>query len=200
MKNVQHKAIESGFLDLLGEEKTESVKLDDTANTLVQLAGLYVKMITENIEKKDVASSGKLSDSIEPTTVEVNGSKYTIGIKAKKYATFQDEGVNGWAKNRGSKISFKTKGVDPKGAFVKSIKSWLQREGKSARNVKVSISAREKRGMDALTKNAVSVAYMIKRQGFKKTNFWKDATKEMEVYIKNEFGASLKIDIINNLK
>lgn len=199
MKNVQHKAIESGFLDLLGEQKTNTVKLDDTVNTLVQLAGLYVSMITENIEKKDVASSGALSDSIDPTEISINGTRYEIGIKAKKYATFQDEGVNGWAKNRGSAISFKTKGVDPKGDFVKSVKSWLQREGKSARNVKVGISPREKRGMDALTKNAVSVAYMIKRQGIKKTNFWRDATKEMEVYIKNEFGAALKIDIINNL-
>lgn len=103
--------------------------------------------------------------------------------------------------NRGSIYSFKTKGVDPKGEMVKSIKKWLTREGNSARNVKFAISKRERRGkqIDEFTRRATSVAYMIKRSGVKATKFFTTASQEMEVYIENELGASLRIDIINNI-
>lgn len=203
-KQVQHAAIDTGFLDLLGEQKAafSDVAFEDTVNTLGQLALQYVSLITEKIEQKDVASSGKLSDSIEPTTVELSGTVYTVGIKAKDYASYQDEGVNGWAINRDSQFSFKTKGVDPKGKMVKSIRDWLRREGDSASNVKVGISKRERQGgriQDRSLKRAVSIAYLIKRHGIKPTRFWQDATREMEVYVENELGASLRIDIINNI-
>lgn len=204
-KQVQHKAIDSGFLDLLGESQSnyEKFDFDDTVNTLVQLAEQYISKLTTKIEEKDVASSGKLSDSITPTEVEVQGKVYSIGIETLKYASYQDEGVDGWANAQGSPYKFKTKGVDPKGEMVKSVKEWMRREGKSARNVKVGISSREVRGRgirNAQTKAAVAAAFMIKRQGIKPTHFWSEATSEMALVIKNEFGAALKIDIINNLK
>lgn len=204
-REVQHQAIDDGFLDLLGESQSDfkKVELTDTINTLVQVAAQYVAKLTAGVEQKDVASSGKLSDSIQPTKVEIFGTTYTVGIEALKYADFQDEGVDGWAKDQGSPYKFKTKGVDPKGEMVKSIKDWLKREGSSAKNVKQGISSRETKGkqiLDAETKAAVTVAYMIKRQGIKPTHFWRDATDEMAVVIRNEFGKALRIDIINNLK
>lgn len=200
MKKVQHEAIESGFLDLLGEDKSlsEEVQLNDTANTLVQLAAIYAGKIAEKADKVDASSSGKMQDSIRPTEVEYNGSVYSIGIEAKDYLSYVDAGVNGWAVNRGSVYSFKTKGVNPQGDMVKSIKEYLKREGNSSRN-KYKITAREKKGMDALTKNAVTVAYMIKRQGIKPKHFLRDATTEMEVVIRNELGAAFRIDVINNI-
>jgi hypothetical protein len=199
MKKVQHEAIESGFLDLLGEDKKnfEEVKLNDTANTLVQLAAMYAGLIAEKANKVDASSSGKMQDSIKPTELEYNGSIYSIGIEAKDYMSYVDAGVNGWAVNRGSVFSFKDKRV-PK-SMLKNIKDYLAREGKSARNVKVGVSARENKGVDALTKEAKQVAFMIKRQGIKPKHFFRDATKEMEVVIRNELGASLRIDLINNI-
>lgn len=204
-KEVQHAAIDDGFLDLLGSDQSGYAKVDfdDITNTLVQVAAQYVAKLTQGVEDKDVASSGKMSDSIQPTTIEIQGSIYSIGIEVLKYADFQDEGVDGWAKSQGSPYKFKTKGVDPKGDMVKSIKTWLKQESKSAKNVKQGISRRETKGkqiLDAKTKAAVTAAYMIKRQGIKPTHFWRDATDEMAVVIRNEFGRALKIDIINNLK
>lgn len=201
---VQHAAIDSGFLDLLGKDNAafEPVELSDTENTLIQLAAKYIELINQKIEETDTASSGAMQDAIQPTDIEINGTVYTIGITAKEYTSYQDEGVNGWAVDRGSRFSFKTKGVDPKGDMVKSIKGWLKREGKSAANVKVGISERERRGkslQDAATSKAIGVAYMIKRQGIKPKYFWIDATNEMQLYIKNELGEALRIDIINNL-
>ena len=201
MNKVQHEALSEGFFDLLGQDSQsfEEVKLTDTAKTIVQLAANYANLIVEKLNQKDAASSGALADSVQPTELEFDGVTYTIKIQAKGYISFVDQGVNGWAVNRGSVYSFKTKGVDHNGEMVKSIKAYLKREGASARNVKVGISKRENKGMSADDRNAITAAYMIKRQGIEPKRFLSDATSEMEVIIKSEFGAAFKIDLINNL-
>lgn len=201
---VQHEALADGFIDLLGEDAQnfESVELSDTAKTIVQLAAIYVELISDKIDEKDLASSGKMQNLITPTQVEFDGTTYSIGINAPGYASYQDEGVNGWAVNRNSRFSFKTRGVDPSGAMVKSLKQWIAREGASARNVKQSVSSREARGRqmpDATTRAAIRAAYMIKRQGIKPKYFWKEATNEFLVVLENELGTAIKIDVINNL-
>jgi hypothetical protein len=201
---AQHEAINNGFLDLLGEEVStyEEVQLTDTANTLLIIAAKYVAKLTELIEQRDIASSGGLSDSLGATEVEVSGTVYSIGIEAADYAAFVDEGVDGWAKSRGSRFKFKTRGVDPNSEMVASIKDWLRREGGSARNVKIGISSREIRGKkiaDEATQRATSVAYMIKRQGIEPTHFWRDATIYIQDVARQEMGMALRIDIINNL-
>jgi hypothetical protein len=111
--------------------------------------------------------------------------------------SYVDAGVNGWAVNRGSVFSFRTKGVSDN--MLSNIKDYLKREGKSARNVKVGISSRETKGIDLLTKEAKQVAFMIKRQGIKPKHFLRDATKEMVVVVRNELGAAFRIDVINNI-
>lgn len=201
MNKVQHEALSEGFFDLLGQDSQsfEEVRLTDTAKTMVQLAANYANLIVEKLNQKDAASSGALADSVQPTELEFDGVTYTIKVQAKDYISFVDAGVNGWAVNRGSVYSFKTKGVDPNGKMVKSLKEYLKREGASARNVKVGISKRENKGMSADDRNAITAAYMIKRQGIEPKRFLSDATSEMEVIIKSEFGAAFKIDLINNL-
>jgi hypothetical protein len=201
MNKVQHEALSEGFFDLLGKDSQsfEEVRLTDTAKTMVQLAANYANLIVEKLNQKDAASSGALADSVQPTELEFDGVTYTIKVQAKDYISFVDQGVNGWAVNRGSVYSFKTKGVDPNGEMVKSVKAYLKREGASARNVKVGISKRENKGMSADDRNAITAAYMIKRQGIEPKRFLSDATSEMEVIIKSEFGAAFKIDLINNL-
>lgn len=201
MNKVQHEALSEGFFDLLGQDSQsfEEVRLTDTAKTMVQLAANYANLIVEKLNQKDAASSGALADSVQPTELEFDGVTYTIKVQAKDYISFVDQGVNGWAVNRGSVYSFKTKGVDPNGKMVKSLKEYLRREGASARNVKVGISKRENKGMSADDRNAITAAYMIKRQGIEPKRFLSDATSEMEVIIKSEFGAAFKIDSINNL-
>jgi hypothetical protein len=203
MNKVQHEALSEGFFDLLAQDKSgfEEINLTDTAKTMVQLAANYANLIATKINENtnDVASSGALADSVQPTELEFDGVTYTIKVQAKDYISFVDAGVNGWAVNRGSVYSFKTKGVDPNGKMVKSLKEYLKREGASARNIKVGISKRENKGMSADDRNAITAAYMIKRQGIEPKRFLIDATSEMEVIIKSEFGAAFKIDLINNL-
>lgn len=204
ISRVQHEALADGFIDLIGTDTDnfEAVELSDTAKTIVQLAAIYVGLISDKIDEKDLASSGKMQNLITPTQVEFDGTTYSIGINAPGYASYQDEGVNGWAVNRNSRFSFKTRGVDPSGEMVKSLKQWIAREGASARNVKQSVSSREARGRqmpDATTRAAIRAAYMIKRQGIKPKYFWKEATNEFLVVLENELGTAIKIDVINNL-
>ena len=198
---AQNAALSDGFFDLLGEDSSsfEEVKLDNLANSVIALGAKYAGLLVESMNAKDVSSSGGLTGSVKPTELEFDGVKYVIKVVAKEYVDFVDKGVNGWAKNRGSIYSFKTKGVDPNGNMLKSVKEYLRREGASARNVKQGISKRENKGISADDRNAITAAYMIKRQGIEPRNFVSDATQKMEVIIESEFGRALRIDVINNL-
>jgi len=68
--------------------------------------------------------------------------------------------------------------------------------------VKQGVTRRERRGMQMKsveTKTILAVAAGIKRSGLKATNFWSDATNEINAYIETELGIATKVDIINNL-
>lgn len=199
MRKVQHEAIEEGFLDLLGENAANFKELDwsDIEQTLTNLAAVYIGLLAESADSKDVSSSGYMQDNIRATDVEKNANVYEIGITAPDYASYQDEGVNGWAVNRGSRFQFRTKGVNDN--MRNAIKKWLQREGMSARTIKQGVSKREQRGMDALTQSANTAAYMIKRQGIKPTHFWRDATNQFNNYLESELTTAVKIDVVNNI-
>ena len=204
--------LEGNELDLMGESKQAFtvMSLNDITDTLAYLGALYAQKLAENLNDADATSSGFLADSIVPLDVRVMGSVYTVEIQAAKYAKFIDEGVDGWSKSRGSKYKFKTKGVDPQGEMVKSVKAWLLREGSFSKasdisvyqGKKISLTGRETRQKsitDASTRAAMTVSYMIKRQGIKPTRFWSKATAEMTSIVEKELGKALKVDIINSI-
>ena len=204
MTKAQHEAVDSGFIDLntLDAGDYQAVNLSDIENTLVNIAAAYVGLLHESATNKDVISSGSMIDDIQTTQITKTDTGYSIGITAPDYASYQDDGVNGWKVNRNSRFQFKTKGVNPDGAMVASVKQWIQREGLSARNVKKAVTKREAKGMkmlDATTKAAVTASYFIKKKGIKPTHFWRDATNDINAYIEQELSIAAKIDIINNL-
>jgi len=188
---------DAAFLESLGTNKSE-FEFVETQDKLTQLAAQYSLMLANKLKAKDIASSGELGDSIRPLAIQVAGNVYSVEIVAKNYASFIDEGVDGWAKSRGSRFKFKTKGVDPKGAMVKSILKWKKLEASKAVD-KYKVTAREQKApKDLRLQAAVTTAYMIKRMGVKPTHFWRDTTNEFKVILEKELGTSVKIDIINN--
>jgi hypothetical protein len=204
MRAAQHEAVDSGFIDLntLDASDYQAIDLSDIKNTLVNIAGAYVGLIHENATNKDVVSSGNMIEDIQATDITTTDTGYSIGITAPDYATYQDEGVNGWKVDRGSRFNFHNKGTREGTPMYNSLKQWVQREGLSARNVKQGVTRRERRGMqmqNAEKKTILAVAAGIKRSGLKATHFWSDATKEINAYIETELGIATKIDIINNL-
>jgi hypothetical protein len=204
MRAAQHEAVDTGFIDLntLDASDYQAIDLSDIQNTLVNIAAAYVGLIHENATNKDVVSSGNMIEDIQATDITTTETGYSIGITAPDYATYQDEGVNGWKINRNSRFNFKTKGTREGTPMYNSLKAWVQREGLSARNVKQGVTRRERRGMQMKsveTKTILAVAAGIKRSGLKATNFWSDATNEINAYIETELGIATKVDIINNL-
>jgi hypothetical protein len=197
-------AINNGSLDLIGESKSSysKVNLKDLTDTLAYLGARYALEMQKALKEVNASSSGQLADSIIPLDVEVFGSLYTVSISALKYAQFINEGIDGWAKSRGSRFKFKTKGVDPKGEMVKSVHEWINREGSFAR-IKVKPTtlreSRQSKITDVSLKAAITTSYMIKRQGIKPTHFLEIAKERMKLIIKKELTTALKVDIINNL-
>jgi hypothetical protein len=197
-----HEVLQSSDLELAEYDSAnlQKVDLSDVKNTIVHLGAKYIDFITEEIINQDLKSSGDLERSLQLTELSETGGIYSVGIKAAEYASYLDEGVNGWAIDRGSRFSYRTRGVDPGGEMVKSVKAWIQREGASARNVSRAVTAREAKGktmMDASTRAAVTASYFIKRNGLKPRRFWSEATDEFKTEMENELGIALKIDIIN---
>jgi hypothetical protein len=204
MRAAQHEAVDTGFIDLntLDAGDYQAIDLSDIENTLIIVAGVYVGLLHDNANSKDVNSSGDMIENIKPTEVTKSENLYSIGITAPDYATYQDEGVNGTKVDRGSRFNFQTNGTREGTPMYNSLKQWVQREGLSARNVKQGVTRRERRGMQMKsveTKTILAVAAGIKRSGIKATNFWSDATTEIQQYFETELAIASKIDIINNL-
>lgn len=186
------------WLEDSGTAKSEFVAVE-TQDKLTQLAAQYSIALAKKLADVDASSSGDLADSIQPLAIQVKDNIFYVDIVAAKYASFIDDGVDGWAKSRGSRFKFKTRGVDPNGAMVKSVKDYLVREGKISQS-KYAVLNKKSKVKDRKIQAATTVAYMIKRMGIKATHFWRDATNEFSSIIEKELGMSVKIDIINNFK
>lgn len=199
-----HEVLQSSDLELAEYDSANLQKVDlkDIKNTTLHLGANYIDFITEEIINQDLKSSGDLERSLQLTEITETNNIYSVGIKAAEYASYLDEGVNGWKVNRNSRFQFKTKGTREGSPMFLALKKYANREGLSARNVKVGISDRERKGMklqNLETKNILALAANIKRQGIKPTRFWSNATEDFTKYAETELGISLKIDIINNL-
>jgi hypothetical protein len=198
------KTINLDFLGGIGESQSSSIepKMSKTASTVLRLAVMFAKNMASEMNKADSSSSGRGADSLSPSSIEEKGGVYSINIEGKFYLKFVDKGVNGWAKNRNSPYQFKTKGVDPNGEMVKSIKEYLTRE-KSFTADKYKAQSpttnKERKRLSADVAKAVSVAYMIKRMGIKGTHFKDKALEKTKQDIRKELGEAFKQDIIANL-
>jgi hypothetical protein len=191
----------------LGEDKSNYSKpeLTDIKDTIVFLGKSFAQVLADEMDKKDVSSTGKLQDNIIPGKLEQSGELISVNISAYEYFSYQDKGVSGWDNDTNSPFKFKTRGVDPKGEMVKSLKDWLKREGKSSAPTglgKYKITAREKRGgdiLDASTQAAVGKAYAIKKYGIRPRKFTEPAINIIKALAEKELGIAFKVDIINNL-
>lgn len=192
-KSQLHKA-NLDAIDLLGSQDFQVVELTDLAATVNYLGAQYALFLVQEADKSKASSTGKGIDSIQSLGVNVNGSIYEVEIAMDKYMEFVSGGVDGWAKNQGGIFKFKTKGVPDE--MVKSVKSWLTIKGQTSRIQKRT----SKRSItDAATKQAKSVAFMIKRQGIKPRKFIPKATELITQIVEEELGKALRVDIINNL-
>lgn len=91
----------------------------------------YVIDVSKANLKRLKKADGKLYKSLRGN-VKAMPNSISIEFSMQDYGVFQDEGVNGLKKSRGSKYSFK-KGV-PSKKMLSSLDVWIRRKGLSPRN------------------------------------------------------------------
>lgn len=202
----QQNLLNSGFLDLLAEDKSASIPidLDAISGTLIDMAIQYAELARENLGLADRVATGALADSIIPTEVMIFGSVYQVEISVASYYKFVDEGVKGWADTKGGSSPYQFKKTFPSKKMVTAIRKWVIREGlkgKGKENAHKKASKRDQaraKISDTSTQTATGISMAIKKNGLRPSHFWSRTQDEMTRRIKEEMGKALKIDIINN--
>ena len=200
----QSKALESGFLDLMGTDIGEvqpAESLSVFADSLAMLAAQYMELARTNLEAAERVSSGDLSDSIIASEVMVMGQKMTVEIRLADYFKFVDKGVKGWQNEKGGNSPYQFKNKKPGGKMVADIAKWIRREGLMGRakvNTSPRAGLREQRRAslrDAQKNLAYGIAYNIKKKGLKPSRFWTKTTNEMQKRIRTKLGLATKVTI-----
>jgi hypothetical protein len=198
------------FLLSKGEQRDDvGVSLDRTDSAILRVAAKFVEDCQNNLISSDHISSGTLSKSIVPRVKEWGNGINVVEILVAPYYKFVDKGVVGWQDKRGSGSQYKfKKGSGAKGGnpasnpFIVSLRKWLIRESRAFRNTKVAVTTREKKRAtitDTSTREAMRLAYFIKKGGLSKSNFWTDALTELEKDIATGIADALRLDIIESL-
>jgi hypothetical protein len=194
-----------------GERKQDiGDELAETDAAIIRAAARFVQDAKDNLIKSDSVSSGTLEKSIVPKVKEWGNGVNIIQIMVADYYKFVDKGVKGWKDNKGSgsKYQFKrgsgSKGGNPaSNPFIVSIRKWLIRESRAFKNTKVAVTAREQKRAkitDTSTREAMKIAYFVKKGGLRRTGFWTDALAELEKDIATGVADALRIDVIETFK
>lgn len=200
-----NKQLAAAGLDFLGtNDRGDALPMNNTAATLVKMAGHLISEAQSNLNKSGAVAKGELESSLSATDIQADGSRMSIDILILDRYKFTDQGVNGVESKHGSPYSFKTK--KPSLGMQRAIKSWLRTRGARAMKYK-AISKTERKDksikrMKAKTDSqdslAWAVATSVKKKGIKPTKFFTKAVKSTEKEFKKEIAAGFKLDIINS--
>ena len=202
-----NKQLAAAGLDFLGtNDRGDALPMNNTAATLVKMAGHLISEAQSNLNKSGSVATGDLESSLYATDIEADGSRMSIDVMILDRYAFTDKGVNGLEQSHGSPYSFKTK--KPSLGMQRSIKSWLRRRGARAMKYKaISRTERKDKAIKRMKTKADSqdglawaVAASIKKKGIKPTRFFTKAVKSTEKEFKKEIATGFKLDIINAFK
>lgn len=186
--------LEHGGLANIGELTTKQVYFKDFGATLAYLAGQFKLKIQEYQLASGSIGTGKGAEKIFVSDVAVMGNIYEVSLSMPAYLEFVNSGVDGWAKSKGGKYKFKTKGASDE--MVNSIKAWIISKGMVRR---IATQTSKSQIKDSALQQAKTTAFMIKRMGIKPRHFIDKAKAEVLVMAEQELGQAIKVDIINNL-
>ena len=186
--------IQNGGVADIGELKSSQIMFKDFANTLEYLAGQFALKIRENQIASGAVGTGKGADNIVVGDVVMMGNAYEVSLSLPAYLEFVNSGVDGWAKSKGGKYKFKTKGTPD--SMVESIKKWIVAKGLVRR---IATQTTRTQIKDSALAQAKTTAFMIKRMGIKPRHFIDKAKQDVMKIAEQELGQAIKVDIINNL-
>lgn len=195
----QAQAANLGFLDTVGGGK-EGFVPRETASTMVQLAQDIIDQVAANLDAGGHNSSGALSSSFHMTEPEINGDIITLNIMALDYYDYINKGVRGTKSGMGP-YSFKND--NPSLKMVQSISDWAGRSFFSSRNIKVAVTATERKhkAVASLSKmaKAYAIARSIKQKGIKGSGYLDKAINVAKLTMTDRIGAGLAVDITRTL-
>lgn len=199
ISQVQAEALAEGF-DFGGSSK-DDFRPVKSLGTLMRLAGNLAERAANNLIKADRVASGSGAESITVGRPQRISKELKIDITMNYYLQFIDRGVRG---TRGGSGEFAFKNDTPGKKMIKAIEKWIRSEKKKARtNVGGGpITKREgkrKKITELAKRIAWPIAISVKRKGIKPSKFMVKAVADTKKEVKEEFGKSLKIDIINSL-
>lgn len=209
LANRQRAVIDSGFLDLTGEQwqgNTEATSLGVFEDVLAMLALEYVEKAVTNLDTADRVASGQLANSIIASEVFVFGKSMAVEIRLNDYYKFVDQGVQGWKDSgKAPNSPYQFKNTPPGRDMMRKVRKWLIREGlkgKASVNRSPKASLRDQRRAsirDTSDSAAYAMSRAIKAKGLKPSFFWSKASTEMRKRIRQELGIATKIYIIESI-
>ena len=172
---------------------------DVTLSFFERYSAIYVKAIAESINKNEVVASGKMLKGVDP---EVSKDGNTLRIYMANYYDFVNKGVKGVDKSSknapNSPYKYKTYGMSESGR--KSIKQYIQ-SGKAkikiaTKKSTVNAVGLEKKKTSLLDLKTDALVYLIKKYGIKTTNFFDEATEQVEKEMIEDLGEVMRQTIV----
>lgn len=193
---VQREYINESAFDRLGNSSTDYLSAREAPTTnrvLVALVGDFILAVQENVKRLNKVDTGKLTAGASVGKLTENAGDFSITAgydkshPAAKYASFVNQGVQGFISEQPADSPFKFKSAYPKpnGVMVTAIQKWIKRNAIASRreDQKFELSAlQEKRKsvaeLNTGRKTAFLIAAKIKQRGLPKTNFFTDPVRE----------------------
>ena len=201
ISKAQAEALAEGFLDNLGSSK-EGMRPRETFTEIILLAGELVEAMQDNLNRANLHSTGKLSESCVVDEPTLNGSIFRADVLMNFYGAFHNKGVKGTRAGRSlAGYSFKNEIVSRK--MYKAIDDWIKRSGTGTRTVKKykGYGAHEvKQKKISKYDSTYATARSIKMYGLKPTGFLDNAIASTRSKVASRLGAALRVDIIDGLK
>jgi hypothetical protein len=193
-------ALADNFLDDLGTDKSD-LQPRNLATEAVLIAASVIEHAQENLIRGQHVASGKLSESLEASEPETNGSKMSVSVLMAPHGEFINSGVkgkNGGTSTRGYAFKYDL----PSKSFVDAIQSSIGRSSKKITNTRIPKSSSRnelKNASVAQACRAYAVARSIIQKGIKPTGFMDRAVQVATRDVEQRLGKALQVDIIDSL-
>jgi hypothetical protein len=215
LKSLQADALNEGFLDDLGNDKTsyaDKRQAPVTERLLIEVVGNFLLQVQENLNKANKVDTGTLSESVSAGDLVNSKGVYSIeagyplNSEAANYAPFVNQGVKGFLSGEPSDSPFSFKSARPKydGVMVDSMLQWVKRNGISSRNEdqRKSLSGLQRKrqsvgNIDVERQTAYQIASRIKQRGLPKTDFFTSAVRQ---YFGDEFVAAVGSAFLSDVR
>jgi hypothetical protein len=203
---IQRQYISEPNFDRLGGSSTDFISISEAPTTkkvLVEVVGNFILAVQANVKRLNKVDTGKLETGGSEGKLVDNGGDYSIRAgyesshPAAKYASFVNQGVQGFKSKQPADSPFKFKSAfpAPDGVMVVAIQKWIKRNAIASRreDQRENLSALQQKRKSVAELNtgrqtAFLIAAKIKQRGLPKTNFFTD---QVEQYFGRDFALAM---------